>query len=242
MDGKITLALYNCAMTTIYLIRHGQASIGAANYDVLSPLGQRQARVTGSHFSNIGTTFDAIYSGSLQRQIDTAEIALGKRPPTLTVNPQFNEYTHDAIFRHYAPVLAESNDHVAASLAGGSNTKLTYRTFSTLMNAWANDDSPHADIESWQQFNARLQSAIDTVASNHTAEETVAIFTSGGVICTLMQQAMQFPQEDIFALNWGIYNASISTLQLHNTQPNLRGYNNISHLELERDDSLITNI
>lgn len=32
-------------MATIYLIRHGQASFGAENYDKLSPLGERQASI-----------------------------------------------------------------------------------------------------------------------------------------------------------------------------------------------------
>ena len=34
-------------MGSIYLIRHGQASLGAANYDELSPLGVRQSQLCG---------------------------------------------------------------------------------------------------------------------------------------------------------------------------------------------------
>ena len=35
------------AMGTLYLVRHGQASFGSANYDQLSALGQRQCRRLG---------------------------------------------------------------------------------------------------------------------------------------------------------------------------------------------------
>jgi hypothetical protein len=36
----------------LYLIRHGQASFGAADYDVLSPVGERQSLALGEHLPN----------------------------------------------------------------------------------------------------------------------------------------------------------------------------------------------
>ena len=38
-------------MGSIYLIRHGQASFGAENYDVLSPLGYRQSEALGDYLA-----------------------------------------------------------------------------------------------------------------------------------------------------------------------------------------------
>lgn len=40
-------------MGSIYLIRHGQASFGADDYDVLSPTGIRQAEILGDHLLNL---------------------------------------------------------------------------------------------------------------------------------------------------------------------------------------------
>ena len=40
-------------MTTIYLIRHGQASFGAESYDQLSPNGELQAKLLGRYFERI---------------------------------------------------------------------------------------------------------------------------------------------------------------------------------------------
>ena len=37
-------------MTTIYFIRHGQASFGAESYDQLSPNGELQAKILGQYF------------------------------------------------------------------------------------------------------------------------------------------------------------------------------------------------
>ncbi|MCF8967887.1 histidine phosphatase family protein, partial [Pseudomonas carnis] len=39
-------------MGSIYLIRHGQASFGADDYDVLSPIGVEQAQVLGRHLAD----------------------------------------------------------------------------------------------------------------------------------------------------------------------------------------------
>ena len=58
-------------MGTLYLVRHGQASFGAEDYDVLSPLGHKQALRLGEYFKNRDITFDAALTGTLQRQIST---------------------------------------------------------------------------------------------------------------------------------------------------------------------------
>ena len=41
-------------MGTLYLVRHGQASFGADDYDVLSPLGHQQALRLGEDFAAKG--------------------------------------------------------------------------------------------------------------------------------------------------------------------------------------------
>ena len=67
-------------MATIYLIRHGQASFGAANYDQLSELGQRQADATGEYLARLGIALDAAYSGDLSRQRETCQRVLASQP------------------------------------------------------------------------------------------------------------------------------------------------------------------
>ncbi|MGH9838118.1 MAG: histidine phosphatase family protein [Blastocatellia bacterium] len=62
-------------MSTIYLIRHGQAGT-RENYDVLSTLGREQARLLGAHFAERKMGFDSIYAGGLNRQQETARMAV----------------------------------------------------------------------------------------------------------------------------------------------------------------------
>ena len=85
-------------MATIYLIRHGQASFGTDNYDRLSDLGSRQAEVLGEYFRDHGIAFDAVYSGDLQRQRETARLALQNQARHVPhhIDPRFNEVRNRA--------------------------------------------------------------------------------------------------------------------------------------------------
>ena len=224
-------------MTTIYLIRHGQASIGTANYDVLSTLGKQQSGVLGDHFRQLNITFDGVYSGTLKRQRDTATIALKQQKIDPVTVAGFNEYHHTEIYQHYAPRLTSCN------AVKHHNDKLNFEAFATLMNAWAEDESPKdSQLETFAQFCARIQNGFEEILTHHADTDTIAIFTSGGVICTLLQSVLHFPVAKIFEINWGIYNASISKIKIHQSEMKFREYNNITHLLLQQNNSLITNI
>jgi broad specificity phosphatase PhoE len=40
-------------VSTLLLVRHGQATFGADRYDALSPLGERQAAAAGKHLAGV---------------------------------------------------------------------------------------------------------------------------------------------------------------------------------------------
>ena len=229
-------------MTTIYLIRHGQASAGADNYDVLSSVGRQQAKVVGEYFRAIDLQFSAVYSGSLTRQKDTATLALGIEESALKIAENFNEYHHSAIFSHYLPILSSSNEELAAAAQAGPNNLMTMSVFTALMDAWANDTSNTDAIESYRQFKERIRAGLDQIAADHGPKDTVAIFTSGGVICTILQAIFNNTPLHSFEMNWGINNAGISRIKQYPRKLHLCEYNNISHLALLQDDTLITQI
>ena len=75
-------------MSVIYLIRHGQASFGTDNYDQLSAVGREQSTLLGNYFAALGEPIDRIYTGTLSRQRETAQLiaaALGPAAPPLSV-------------------------------------------------------------------------------------------------------------------------------------------------------------
>ena len=58
-------------MGTLYLVRHGQASFGAQDYDQLSELGQRQSQRLGEYFQHKGLRFGQVLTGTLKRHQQT---------------------------------------------------------------------------------------------------------------------------------------------------------------------------
>ncbi len=236
-------------MTTLYLIRHGQASAGSDNYDVLSPTGKTQAAILGDYLKNTGISFDAVYSGTLNRQRDTATIATGIDPDTLKQYPQFNEYDHKAIFERYLPRLAKYDAEIASLAENGPNTLMSASAFTRLMKAWVEEDhgvdaTPRdsSPFESWQAFTDRIINGINEVTATNDKKARIAIFTSGGVISTVLHTLFNTPPETTFEMNWGINNASLTSFRSRNGVLSMREFNNISHLLLQRDRSLVTQI
>src|SRR5262245_44164274 len=100
-------------MPTIYLIRHGQASFGAADYDVLSAMGAQQSKVVGEELARRGVMADQVWSGTLSRQRATAAGAV----PDLECreDPRWNEYDMDTLLTRYLPLLNLDPATAAAS-------------------------------------------------------------------------------------------------------------------------------
>ena len=96
-------------MTTIYLIRHGQASFGAESYDKLSPNGELQAQVLGRYFDNILKEAPYVVAGSMQRHQQTATLALTECFPEADVvtDNAWNEFNHQQVFAQYEPRFNE---------------------------------------------------------------------------------------------------------------------------------------
>src|SRR4029450_1607156 len=64
-------------MAVAYLVRHGQASFGAADYDVLSEAGRAQSAVLGAELARRGVVPDRVVTGSSARARETPAVALG---------------------------------------------------------------------------------------------------------------------------------------------------------------------
>lgn len=60
-------------MATLYLIRHGQAGFGQAEYDVLSTLGAAQAQALGRYFVMAQRPLDRLYSAPRRRHLATCD-------------------------------------------------------------------------------------------------------------------------------------------------------------------------
>ena len=60
-------------MGVVLLVRHGQASFGADDYDVLSEIGWEQSRVLGRYLAERDLRPDVLLRGGMRRHRETAE-------------------------------------------------------------------------------------------------------------------------------------------------------------------------
>ncbi|MFY7941438.1 MAG: histidine phosphatase family protein, partial [Burkholderiaceae bacterium] len=153
-------------MGTLYLVRHGQASFGADDYDQLSELGQRQSRRLGAYFQERRLTFEAVITGSLKRQQQTWRgIAEGMGQDELQhlVWPGLNEYDSHAVIHAIHP----------EPLAKPDTPELYKHHFGLLrqgLQAWMRGQAQPQGMPSYPEFVHGVTSALahvpETTAQN----------------------------------------------------------------------------
>jgi len=229
-------------MTLIVLVRHGQASAGTANYDRLSSVGQKQATLLGEHWHAEQFNPMAAFSGTLQRQQHTAELALqnAKLSINSTTLADLDEYDHRRIDNLFANGVSTVGAH-----------PYTFEMYANLMHSWRN--AKHSELDgtmTWQAFSERGWNAIQQQAqqliSDNTNEEAsdkpIVFFTSAGVIASVLMHAMNLNFDRALDAMWNTRNASITTFRYHPERTRLVEYNNVSHLSVAYDKTLFTNI
>jgi len=233
-------------MSILYLVRHGQASFGQANYDRLSELGERQSRLLGEFWLKWNVTLEAVYTGTLMRQRRSAEAvagvyrAAGRPFPELVTVPGFNEYDSSAILTGSVPQVLAQHPEIAALMKEISptgqpdlvgNKKTFQRVFSRVMDLWVEGKIKVAGMESWQDFTGRVNRGLDQLMAEQGAGKTVAVFTSGGPISAAMQRALGASDQVALELGWVIANGSISEFRWSGEKFSLVSFNVTPHLE-----------
>lgn len=236
-------------MAVIYLIRHGQARFGKKEYDRLSSIGERQARILGHHLHRLAPRLDTLCSGGMERQDRTAELvrdALGKERPPLRTVEAFSEYDHEALFRAYLPAYFETGecpvDSLEALLEDG---KLLERALRFVLRSWMEGrefDGP--PVTSWQDFCKNATRGLEDILRIYGGRARIAIFTSGGVVTAVLRDLLRLSHRSALGINLCVYNASLTQLYCPSTgnlgDALLLGFNNITHLEMTGDRDLIT--
>jgi broad specificity phosphatase PhoE len=234
-------------MSMIYLIRHGQASFGHNDYDNLSPLGKQQACILAQHLFDAGFRPDAVYSGTMIRQKDTAEEVLstyrrgGKELPGLELMSGFNEYDTTSIVTAMFPAMAKDDPTLHDELARMYISKTSFkRIFETAMLRWVTGEFDTPEIETWEGLKARVAESLRSIMTRHGNGKIIAVFTSGGAIAASLAHVLSISGEYAMWLNWQIVNTSISRYMYNKERITMAGFNCTPHLDLARDPTLIT--
>lgn len=237
-------------VSTLYLIRHGQASFGAHDYDVLSARGERQSRLLGAHFARAGRRIDAVFEGPARRHRDTAALAIegarenGVELPAPTPLAELDEYPGVALFKRWLPALT-SEEPALGALAGGADGEVdpaeakraADRAVVRLAQRWSRGELELGDLESFTEFNARVGWALDHIMTTCGRGVTVAAFTSGGTIAAAVRRALGLSADKMLEISWVLANASITELRYRRTDLGLISMNTTPHL---REPDLMT--
>lgn len=209
-------------MGQLLLVRHGQASWAADDYDVLSPTGWEQARVLGAAWAQRGTRPDVVVRGGLRRHRETTEGLLEGAGLDLAVteDPGWDEFDH-------VDVLAGMPDPPAEP----PTDKRAYQLLlEGAIDAWMGAAGRYA--ESYAAFGARVADAFARVP----ADGTVAVVTSGGAIAGVCAALLADGDADVAdhlwrRLNVVCVNTSVTKVVLGRRGRTLVTFNDHSHLD-----------
>jgi broad specificity phosphatase PhoE len=225
-------------MPTLTLIRHGQAGT-RDNYDMLSETGIEQARLLGRWLEERGAAFDALFCGSLERQRETARIAMNGGAVNVEVNPDWNEFDLDGVFEAVVPLLSEADagfkeryGRIRAEIDRGGES--IHREWTPadgeVMVAWLKSQFGEIQgVESWDAFRQRVRRALQSVAGMG-AGARVGVFTSALPTSICIAEALGLEQPQILSLAGTSHNTGMTVLRIVAGTPELISFNTTSHL------------
>ncbi|ARN75310.1 histidine phosphatase family protein [Oceanicoccus sagamiensis] len=219
-------------MTDITLVRHGQASFGADNYDQLSPLGGQQAIWLGEHLQQRDASFDRVLMGTQLRHRQTAEgiVSSMAGSPDFETHSGFNEYDFTALVEAFSAQYPEQTH------SEYQDRRHFYVILRRALMVWS-EDGISGLPESWGEFNQRISDAMAFATEQPTAK--VLIVSSGGPISMIMKQTLELGTEQMISLNLQVINTSVSRFLKTSKATHLMSFNNIPHLDHpERMDSI----
>ena len=220
-------------MGTLYLVRHGQASFGADDYDVLSPLGHRQSLRLGEYFKGKGVTFDAALTGTLNRQVQTFAgiregLGVGLQA---TPWPGLNEYDSAAVIGAIHPY----------PLAKPDTPELYRHHFRLLKDGlaqWMAGVVSPRGMPSYNEFVAGITGALEHIRTHHQGH--VLLVSSGGPIATAVGHVLGTSPEMTIELNLGIRNCSVTEFSFSPRRHRLVTFNTLPHLDAPEHAGWVT--
>lgn len=220
-------------MSQVYLIRHGQAGL-RQDYDTLSEVGIQQASRLRAWFQREGVAFDRVISGSLERQKQTARLAVAHPD----IDPRFSEFDLDAVYRSLAPRLCAEDPEFAREYQAmqeqmRSADAPVHRQWNgcdvKVFQAWYRGAMPVEGGESWLEFKQRVLEAVGWLREI-PRRQTIAVFTSATPVGLILASILDAHDGWAMRLAGACYNSSVTVLRVRDGDISLMGFNSVAHL------------
>ncbi|MCA0145227.1 histidine phosphatase family protein [Blastococcus sp. LR1] len=211
-------------MPLICLVRHGQASFGADDYDVLSELGREQARCVGEELRRRELRDPLVVSGTLRRQRDTAALlaeAAGFGPPA-EADARFDEYDHVGLLERYP------------GEAPGEGSRQVQQLLDGALRSWI----AAGDADGWPAFSSGAVAAVRDLAAGLEKGRDAVVVSSGGIIAAIVASLLGAPADAVIALNRSAVNVGVTSLLSGSTGLTLLAFNDHAHVTGPRRELL----
>lgn len=217
-------------MAAIYLIRHGQASWGQADYDVLSEVGIQQARMLGSVLRERIAEPQQIIVGAMRRHRETAEHTLSSMSVQAewVEDQRWNEYDHLQLLQRVDPGFEDRKQRMGELMQSENPRQSFQELFERAIERWIGRQFDHEYAETWSTFKARIAAALEDAIQG---DGNTLVFTSGGAIGAVVKQLWQLPDQSWPHVNRVIANATITKVVRGRSGLHLSTFNEHSHFE-----------
>lgn len=207
------------------MVRHGQASFGADDYDQLSELGRRQSVRLGEWFARKGIRFDGLIAGTLRRHKQTLEGILEG------MNHAGGHLSWDGLNEYdSAAVIASVHPEPLPKATTPEMYRHHFRLLRDGLARWMAGDAQPQGMPSYGEFVAGVAAALDHVRRNHHGRHVLMV-TSGGPISTAVGHVLGTPPQATIELNLRIRNTSVTEFAFNPKRTMLVMYNALPHLD-----------
>jgi broad specificity phosphatase PhoE len=220
------------------LVRHGQASARARDYDVLSPLGIQQAQRLGRHLATAKAPLDAVFAGPRKRQRDSAQhlVASAREHhlplPDPVELPGADEIPLDAILMLYLPRVID-RDPAARAIAERNwdhPGREIHRVLVAAMQAWAAGEVSSPSLLTFDGF---VRGIDETLAHIRAQSAAALLVTSAGPVATALHLAAHdqcATPSDVMRTAMSIENASVTRIAHDGARLAATAIRDVTHL------------
>lgn len=211
-------------MAELILVRHAQASFGAADYDVLSELGHRQSKALGLALKAHGTAPAVLYRGAQRRHRETMEALLeglgnASEPTVLT---GLNEFDFGGILK------AKYGDARPPGL--NEDRRTHFRLLRETALEWQ-EDAIDGVPEPFGEFRARVLGAVDEMAAS--GHESILVVSSGGPIALTLATVLDAPIAQMLNLQLQMKNCAVSRVIITERRRYVHTFNETPHIDAQ---------
>lgn len=214
-------------MGLVLLVRHGQASFGADDYDVLSETGVAQSVRLGEALAAAGTEPGALVHGAMRRQRDTASAMAASAGWSVETEEDegWNEFDHLGVVARGLEDAGEPADL--------SDRRTFQRAFELATARWSGGDHDDEYDEPWPAFVARVVAGLARAGDR---DGITVVVSSGGPIALACAALVDpgAPAAELPRL-WGSFNTvcantGVTRVITGSTGRRLLTFNEHSHL------------